>query len=123
MIPMRSIRAALLAASCAALAPAALAQSAEGAASWYGPGFHGRTTANGETFDQNALTAGFDHHTSGRSILVVRRLVDQWHSPLPGITAHNGRDGGLLPSRPPIPGVWDVLPMPYEWHHAWPCSC
>ncbi|MEO1544149.1 MAG: septal ring lytic transglycosylase RlpA family protein [Pseudomonadota bacterium] len=28
-----------------------------GVASWYGPGFHGKKTANGETFDQNALTA------------------------------------------------------------------
>ena len=28
-----------------------------GIASWYGPGFHGRRTANGEVFDQNALTA------------------------------------------------------------------
>jgi rare lipoprotein A len=28
-----------------------------GIASWYGPGFHGRKTANGEIFDQNALTA------------------------------------------------------------------
>ena len=28
-----------------------------GIASWYGPGFHGKATANGETFDQNALTA------------------------------------------------------------------
>lgn len=28
-----------------------------GGASWYGPGFHGRKTANGETFNQNALTA------------------------------------------------------------------
>jgi rare lipoprotein A len=28
-----------------------------GIASWYGPGFHGRPTANGEIFDQNALTA------------------------------------------------------------------
>lgn len=25
--------------------------------SWYGPGFHGRTTASGERFNQNALTA------------------------------------------------------------------
>jgi rare lipoprotein A len=32
-------------------------QSFTGEASWYGPGFNGRTTANGETFDQNALTA------------------------------------------------------------------
>lgn len=28
-----------------------------GVASWYGPGFHGRRTANGERYDQNALTA------------------------------------------------------------------
>lgn len=28
-----------------------------GIASWYGPGFHGNTTANGESFDQNELTA------------------------------------------------------------------
>lgn len=28
-----------------------------GVASWYGPDFHGRPTANGETFDQHALSA------------------------------------------------------------------
>ena len=28
-----------------------------GVASYYGPGFHGRRTANGETFNQNAMTA------------------------------------------------------------------
>lgn len=28
-----------------------------GIASWYGPNFHGRPTANGETFDQYAMTA------------------------------------------------------------------
>jgi rare lipoprotein A len=28
-----------------------------GKASWYGPGFHGKETASGETFDQHALTA------------------------------------------------------------------
>jgi rare lipoprotein A len=28
-----------------------------GYASWYGPGFHGRLTANGEIFDENRLTA------------------------------------------------------------------
>ena len=28
-----------------------------GIASWYGPGFHAQRTANGDTFDQNALTA------------------------------------------------------------------
>ena len=30
---------------------------AEGLASWYGPKFHGKRTANGEVFDQYALTA------------------------------------------------------------------
>ena len=28
-----------------------------GVASWYGPNFHGKTTANGEVFDMNKLTA------------------------------------------------------------------
>jgi rare lipoprotein A len=28
-----------------------------GVASWYGPGFHGNATANGERYDQNAMTA------------------------------------------------------------------
>lgn len=31
--------------------------SETGIASWYGPAFHGRPTANGEIFDMNALTA------------------------------------------------------------------
>jgi len=29
----------------------------ESKVSWYGPGFHGNTTANGETYNQNSLTA------------------------------------------------------------------
>ena len=29
----------------------------EGIASWYGPGFHGKRTANGEIYNMNALTA------------------------------------------------------------------
>lgn len=35
----------------------AIISSNVGAASWYGPGFHGRLSANGEIFDQYALTA------------------------------------------------------------------
>jgi len=34
-----------------------LAYNETGVASWYGPGFHGKSTANGERFDENALTA------------------------------------------------------------------
>lgn len=33
------------------------AYSQEGTASWYGPGFHGKKTANGERFNQYAMTA------------------------------------------------------------------
>ncbi len=43
-----------------------------GTASWYGPGFHGRKTANGEVFDMHALTAA--HLTLPFGSLV--RLVD-----------------------------------------------
>ena len=37
----------------------AIPSSAAGSmlASWYGPGFHGRTTANGERYDMHGLTA------------------------------------------------------------------
>ncbi|MEM6448957.1 MAG: septal ring lytic transglycosylase RlpA family protein [Cyanobacteria bacterium P01_D01_bin.105] len=35
----------------------AIVSSNVGNASWYGPGFHGRMSANGEIFNQNALTA------------------------------------------------------------------
>jgi rare lipoprotein A len=32
-------------------------QTFRGGASWYGPGFHGKATASGAIFDQNAMTA------------------------------------------------------------------
>ena len=38
-------------------APSKLIQVVQGAASWYGPGFYGRTTANGERFRKGTLTA------------------------------------------------------------------
>ncbi|MDO5483334.1 MAG: septal ring lytic transglycosylase RlpA family protein [Desulfovibrionaceae bacterium] len=52
-----------------------------GVASWYGPGFHGKKTANGERFNQYAMTAAHKtlplgtkvrvtHLSNGRSILV-----------------------------------------------------
>ncbi|MEM9807060.1 MAG: septal ring lytic transglycosylase RlpA family protein [Cyanobacteria bacterium P01_D01_bin.56] len=48
-------------------------QQLSGIASWYGPYFHGRLTANGETFDQNMLTAA---HKSlpFNTVLQVRNL-------------------------------------------------
>ncbi|WP_018260672.1 septal ring lytic transglycosylase RlpA family protein [Methylobacterium sp. WSM2598] len=52
-----------------------------GVASWYGPGFHGRRTANGERFDTHALTAAHrflpfgsrvrvTNNSNGRSVVV-----------------------------------------------------
>ena len=52
-----------------------------GEASWYGPGFHGKTTANGERYNQYAMTAAHKllplgtkvrvtHMSNGRSIIV-----------------------------------------------------
>ncbi len=52
-----------------------------GIASWYGPNFHGRLTANGEIFDQNAISAAHPtlplpsyvrvtNQKNGRSVLV-----------------------------------------------------
>lgn len=53
----------------------------EGMASWYGPGFHGKTTASGETYNQYAMTAAHKilplgtnarvtHLGNGKSVLV-----------------------------------------------------
>jgi rare lipoprotein A len=47
----------------------------EGIASWYGPGFHGKTTASGEVYDMNAMTAA--HRTLPIGTLVeVRNLAN-----------------------------------------------
>jgi rare lipoprotein A len=72
-----------------------------GHASWYGPGFHGRRTASGETFNSGAMTAAHRslpfgtrvrvvHEGNGRSV-VVRindrgpfhrgRIIDLAHGP------------------------------------------
>ncbi len=42
-----------------------------GKASWYGPGFHGRYTANGEIFNQNALTAAHRSLPFGTKVRVT----------------------------------------------------
>ncbi len=46
-----------------------------GQASWYGPGFHGRKTANGERYDQRAMTAAHKTLPFG-SLVRVRSLVN-----------------------------------------------
>lgn len=46
-----------------------------GAASWYGPGFHGNKTASGEVYDMNRLTAAHRTLPLG-SVAVVRSLTN-----------------------------------------------
>jgi len=43
-----------------------------GPASWYGPGFHGRQTANGERFDQDAMTMAHRKMKFGTCVRVTR---------------------------------------------------
>ncbi len=43
----------------------------EGVASWYGPGFEGRRTASGETFDPDALTAAHRRLPFGTRVRVI----------------------------------------------------
>ncbi len=43
----------------------------QGLCSWYGPGFHGRRTSNGEVFDKNALTAAHPSLPFGSEVEVT----------------------------------------------------
>lgn len=47
--------------------------SLSGLASWYGPGFHGRRSANGEIYNQNALTAAHKSLPFGTRVRVTNR--------------------------------------------------
>lgn len=47
--------------------------SKTGIASWYGPGFHGKKTANGERYNQNAMTAAHKTLPLG-SVVRVKNL-------------------------------------------------
>jgi peptidoglycan lytic transglycosylase len=44
----------------------------KGIASWYGPGFDGRETANGEMYDQDAMTAAHPSLPFGTRVRVTR---------------------------------------------------
>lgn len=53
----------------------------DGTASWYGPYFHGRQTANGEIFDQEDLTAAHRTLPLGTFLRVTnRKMVSRWWS-------------------------------------------
>ncbi len=47
--------------------------SLNGFASWYGPGFHGRRSASGERFNQNALTAAHRSLPFGTKVRVTNK--------------------------------------------------
>jgi len=49
----------------------AVGTTAEGIASWYGPKYHGRQTASGERFDQDALTAAHPSWAFGTRVKVT----------------------------------------------------
>ncbi|MDR3358101.1 MAG: septal ring lytic transglycosylase RlpA family protein [Desulfovibrio sp.] len=44
----------------------------EGVASWYGPGFHGKTTAGGARYNQNGMTAAHKILPLGTAVRVTR---------------------------------------------------
>ncbi|HWJ88027.1 MAG TPA: septal ring lytic transglycosylase RlpA family protein [Pelagibacterium sp.] len=51
----------------------AVVQTLSGTASWYGGKFHGRKTANGETYNQHALTAAHRHLPFGTEVVVTNQ--------------------------------------------------
>jgi len=52
--------------------PSALGFAEQGRASWYGPGFHGKKTSNGESYDMHALTAAHKTLPLGTLVKVTR---------------------------------------------------
>lgn len=57
---------------------AAAAAALRGKASWYGPGFAGRSTASGERFDPGGFTAAHRTLPLGTVVRVVREDTRQW---------------------------------------------
>ncbi|MEM6597351.1 MAG: septal ring lytic transglycosylase RlpA family protein [Cyanobacteria bacterium P01_C01_bin.69] len=55
----------------------AIAYTNVGGASWYGPGFHGRLTANGETYNQYGITAAHRTLPFGTRVLVTNLYTGQ----------------------------------------------
>ena len=73
---MKSVRTPAMAGLIAAAAMFAGATSASaqcGHASWYGPGFHGRKTANGERFNMGAMTAAHKTLPFGTRLKVTNK--------------------------------------------------
>lgn len=73
---MKSVRTpavAGLAAAAAMFFSATAAYAQCGHASWYGPGFHGRKTANGERFNMGAMTAAHKTLPFGTRLKVTNK--------------------------------------------------
>jgi rare lipoprotein A len=80
--------------SIGALAPlSAEAKSSCGLASWYGPGFHGNLTANGERFNSRALTAAHKSLPFGSRVRVVNQATGR------SVTIKINDDGPHVPGR------------------------
>ncbi len=87
--------------------PPAASFTQQGVASWYGQSHHGRRTANGETFDMNALTAAHRTLPFGTVVRVTRlddgravkvRINDRGPhvaSRIIDLSAHAARDIGI----------------------------
>jgi rare lipoprotein A len=48
-----------------------MAKTISGTASWYGPGFHGKTTASGAIYNQNAMTLAHKSLPFGTKLLLT----------------------------------------------------
>lgn len=75
----------------------ALAQQAEtGKASWYGDQFHGRSTASGEKYDMNKISAAHKSYRFGTNVKVTNvetgeSLVVRINDRMPDTSGNKGR--------------------------------
>jgi rare lipoprotein A len=69
----RPALAGIIAAAFISLAGTSVANAQCGKASWYGPGFHGRSTASGERFNQSSLTAAHKSLPFGTKLRVTNK--------------------------------------------------
>lgn len=79
----------------AAAAQSSRAVYQRGTASWYGPGFDGKKTANGETFDKSKMTAA--HKTLPFGTMVLVRSTESGKTVLVRINdRHPGTKGRVI---------------------------
>jgi rare lipoprotein A len=88
--------------------PVRIGTTATGTASWYGPGYHGKRTACGDRFDQDALTAAhgtYPCHTrvkvtllsTGKSVvLTINDLFPNHNGRLIDVSRGAARQIGLI---------------------------